>query len=97
MQVGNIFIAHGHEIAAGGITPAKNLLNKWHCNLIFSHLHRPDEYHFRLFDGTYLKTYSTGCLCHLQPKYWSNNNWHNGVCLIKRISKSKTEVNNIRF
>lgn len=97
MQVGDFFIAHGHEIQAGGITPAKNMLNKHHSNLIFGHLHRTDEFTYRRFDGSLIKTYSMGCLCNLYPEYWQNNNWNNGCAIIKRTKNNKAEVTNYRF
>lgn len=97
MRIGNLFLNHGHTTKAGGITPAKNMLNKWHCDIAFGHLHRVDEFHFRKFDGSYINTYSIGCLCALYPEYWSNNNWSNGCMIVKRLKEGKYEANNIRF
>lgn len=97
MQVSDFFISHGHETQAGGLTPARNMLMKQHCNFIFGHLHRSDEFQFRKPDASLIKTYSVGCLCNLYPEYWENNNWNNGCLIIKRTKNGKTEVNNYRF
>lgn len=97
MRIGSLFIAHGHETKAGGLTPAKNMLNKWHCDIAFGHLHRTDEFHFRKFDGTYIKTYSIGCLCNLYPEYWQNNNWNAGALFVERLKEGKYNAENIRL
>lgn len=97
MRIGSLYLAHGHETKAGGITPAKNMLNKWHCDMAFGHLHRTDEYQFRKFDGSLIKTYSIGSLCNLYPDYWQNNNWNNGCAIATRLKEGKYDFENIRF
>ena len=97
MRIGNLFLNHGHKINAGGLTPAKNMLNKWHCDLAWGHLHRTDEFHFRKFDGNIISTYSIGCLCALQPDYWANNNWNAGCAIVERGKEGKYKFNNIRL
>lgn len=97
MRIGDLFLNHGHTTNASGLTPAKNMLNKWHTDIAFGHLHRTDEFHFRKFDGTYINTYSIGCLCNVFPDYWAQNNWNHGCMIVKRLKDGKYSANNIRF
>lgn len=75
---GKMLISHGDNIKASGLSPARSTLLKNMCNIVFGHLHRIDEYHFRTPLQTVLSSYSIGCLCENNPDYWPNNNWQHG-------------------
>jgi predicted phosphodiesterase len=92
IEYGKFIIAHGSEIQASGLTPARNVLLKCFNSIIFFHLHRTDSFKIRNKFGEILESYSGGCLCNLQQEYWMHNNWNHGFLHILN-----NKVKNIRI
>jgi predicted phosphodiesterase len=95
IQYSNYIIAHGDEIAASGLNPARLTLTKNYTNLIFCHVHRIDEFKHKTRDGKMLESYSVGAMC-LNMDYWLHNNWCNGGLTITN-KKGKISINNFRI
>lgn len=95
IQYDNFIIAHGDEIAASGLNPAKLTLNKNYSNIIFGHLHRTDTFKHQDRKGGLIESYSIGCLCQ-KMDYWLHNNWNTGALTILN-NKGKIKINNFRI
>lgn len=88
VNVGNIYIAHGHEIGiSGGVNPARTALFKTYANLLFGHVHRTSTSTSRKLGGDYITVNSTGCLCELSPNYMPINQWNHGFAIVERVSE----------
>jgi predicted phosphodiesterase len=97
MQAGKLYIAHGSEISCGGVMPARSVMNKYHCNIAFGHLHYYDNWRVKQFDGSDVQAFSIGALCQLNPDYCPNNNWSNGCMVVEISGNGDYRAQNIRF
>lgn len=71
-------ILHGDEVKLGGAYPARTLFNKTKCNSIASHVHRPTEFYTKALNGAVIRTFTTPCLCQLNPDFSPYNDWMHG-------------------
>ena len=85
---GKLTIAHGHEglYFGGGVTPARNTrLKSGNIDMVIGHVHRISTDIFRGLDGKVTRSYSTGCLCKLNPDYVkAGANWQHGMAIVER-------------
>ncbi|MCX8022782.1 MAG: hypothetical protein N2745_08430 [Syntrophorhabdaceae bacterium] len=90
IYAGELPILHGHEIRFKShiVNPARTLFLKIKQWGLMSHAHQTSEHTEKNLQGTYLTTWSTGCLCNLQPE-WNpyGNNWNHGFAIVD-VSKN---------
>jgi predicted phosphodiesterase len=81
---GKLNILHGHELPVkGAMNHARAVMNKVSSNVLMGHFHRSDRSYMRDLEGDVHAVFGTGCLCKLNPKYMSINNWNHGWALVE--------------
>ena len=93
IEVGNLLVAHGHELMAGGMNPSQTTFNKTFCNTLIGHVHRTTNTIKKTGFKEFIHTHSTGCLTQLSPKYYPFAQHNHGFALV-HIEDGKTKVNN---
>ena len=94
-------IFHGHEVRGGGnpnlVSPARWLFLKAKHSAMCGHFHKTSEHPEMNIEGKLMITWTTGCLCSLNPD-WNPyaNNWNWGFATIN-IEKDGYEVRNFRI
>jgi len=94
IEVGNLLVAHGHELMAGGMNPSQTTFNKTFCNTLIGHVHRTTNTIKKTGFKEFIHTHSTGCLTQLSPKYYPFAQHNHGFALVE-IDNGKTKVHNI--
>jgi hypothetical protein len=94
IEVGNLLVAHGHELMAGGMNPSQTTFNKTFCNTLIGHVHRTTNTIKKTGFKEFIHTHSTGCLTQLSPKYYPFAQHNHGFALV-HIENGKTKVDNI--
>jgi predicted phosphodiesterase len=97
---GKLAIMHGHEWFGGfapPVNPARGLYLKAKQSCIIGHHHRSSEHSEKNLGGEVTTTWSTGCLCGLEPEYMPFNNWNHGFAHVKTDKNGDYEVKNIRI
>lgn len=90
MQVGpHLTGFHGHELKLTSIqvNPARSAYLKAKCCCFVSHSHRDSSHTEKTSQGQYISTWSTGCLCNLEPEFCSENSWTHGGATINYDGK----------
>jgi UDP-2,3-diacylglucosamine pyrophosphatase LpxH len=83
----NILLGHFNKINMHSAYTAKNLCDKYQCNLCQAHTHRQGIYYKRTFKGTMIGV-ENGCLCGMNPKYVVHPDWQQGFAIYQRYGKS---------
>ena len=99
IKVGHLNIIHGHEFKGGiigPVNPARTFFLRAKATTIGGHHHTTSEHSGRAIDGKLITCWSTGCLCHLKPKYMPMNEWNHGLSLI-RNDEDMFRVLNLRI
>ena len=79
---GKLLVEHGDKMrGVGGVNPARSYF-KLKRHAICGHFHRTSESTEKVYDGDVVVTYSTGCLCELEPRYMEVNNHNHGFALV---------------
>ena len=97
---GKLPILHGHEWYGGfapPVNPARGLFLKAKESAIVGHHHRTSEHTEKTLSGDVTTTWSTGCLCGLEPEYAPYNNYNYGFAHIKVQKDGNYHVKNIRI
>lgn len=90
---GKLNILHGHELPVkGAMNHARAVMMKTSSNVLMGHFHRSDRSYSRNLDGDVHAVFGTGCLCKLNPKYMSINNWNHGWALVHLEKDGTFEV-----
>jgi predicted phosphodiesterase len=90
--LGKLNILHGHELPVkGALNHARAVMVKVSSNVLMGHFHRSDRSYMRDLEGDVHAVFGTGCLCKLNPKYMSINNWNHGWALVE-VEKDGTFV-----
>jgi hypothetical protein len=100
VYAGELPIVHGHEVQLRSINvnPARSLFLKINSWGMCSHLHRSSEHSSKNIQGTYLTTWSTGCLCNLNPEYNPfGNQWGWGFGIVENEASGDFMVENKRI
>ena len=85
LLVGKLHVLHGHEYKAGFAPPvnaARGLFLKATASSLCGHFHQRSAQQKRTLDGSIIATWSTGCLCHLNPAYMPLNDWTHGFATV---------------
>lgn len=94
MEMGDLLVAHGHELMAGGMNPSQTTFNKTFCNTLIGHVHRTTSTTKKDGFKKFIHSYSTGCLTHLSPKYYPFAQHNHGFALVE-IQDGKSKVSNL--
>lgn len=97
---GKLPILHGHEWFGGfapPVNPARGLFMKAKESCIVGHHHRTSEHTEKSLSGGVVTTWSTGCLCGLEPEYAPYNNYNHGFAHVKVGKDGNYELKNIRI
>lgn len=97
---GKLAIMHGHEWFGGfapPVNPARGLYLKSKQSCIIGHHHRTSEHSEKNLSGEVTTTWSTGCLCGLEPEYMPFNNWNHGFAHVKVNKDGTYHVENKRI
>lgn len=81
---GFLKILHGHEYKAGfaePVNPARGLFLRSKTTCMAGHWHQPSHHSEPTLGGKHISTWSTGCLCQLNPKYMPLNKWRHGFAI----------------
>ena len=97
VMFGKLPVLHGHEIRGGNVglvSPARWLFLKAKSNAMAAHFHRTSNHVERTLKKETIVTWTTGCLCHLEPDFNPEaNNWNWGFALVN-IENGTFEVEN---
>ena len=94
---GKLLVEHGDKMkGSGGVNPARTLYLKMKRHAICGHFHRTTEATEKVYDGDVHVTYSTGCLCELEPRYMEVNNHNHGFALVE-MDSDKFKVRNLKI
>lgn len=99
LTLGDLNIIHGHELPRGisrPVSPARTLFVRCKAKTICGHFHQTSFNNEVGIDHLSLSTYSTGCLCTLEPKYAPLNNWNHGFAFVT-VEDGVTHVENVRI
>lgn len=81
MKFRSLSIIHGHEYVfaiSNPVNPARGLFTRAKKSALCFHHHRTSEHTETDISGQVITTWSSGCMCHLQPEYMPLNNWNLG-------------------
>jgi predicted phosphodiesterase len=87
IKAGGLNIIHGHEFNSGFFSPvniARGLYLRGKTSAIQGHQHRTSEHTEKDMNEKMTTTWSTGCLCELNPAYAPINNWNHGFAIVYR-------------
>ena len=98
VMAGKLPILHGDEPKfSSPVNAARGLFLKTHSWAMCSHFHSTSEHSTRDIHGTVMTTWSTGCLCDLNPDYapYGNANW--GFAIVDVHKDGSFNVDNRRI
>lgn len=94
---GKLLVEHGDKMkGSGGVNPARTLYLKMKRHAICGHFHRTTEATEKVYDGDVYVTYSTGCLCELEPRYMEVNNHNHGFAIVE-MNNDNFKVRNLKI
>ena len=99
-MAGKLPIMHGHEWQGGfapPVNPARGLYMKAKESCMIGHHHRTSEHTEKSLKGEVTTTWSTGCLCGLQPDYAPYNNYNHGFAHVQTDKEGNYHLKNIRI
>lgn len=97
---GKLPIMHGHEWQGGfapPVNPARGLYMKAKESCLIGHHHRTSEHTEKSLSGEVTTTWSTGCLCGLQPDYAPYNNYNHGFAHVQTDKDGNYHLKNMRI
>lgn len=101
VKAGKLPMLHGHTIVRGIFSPvnsARGAYTKSNHNLLIGHTHQVSVHSAKDLMGRPTKTWSTGCLCTLNPDYDPHNIRHtHGFAFITTEANGKFTVNNFEI
>jgi len=99
-MAGKLPLLHGHEWYGGfapPVNPARGLFLKAKESALVGHHHRTSEHTEKTLSGEVVTTWSTGCLCGLEPEYAPYNNYNHGFAHVKIGKDGNYELKNLRI
>lgn len=98
IHLGKLRVIHGHEYGGGvsaPVNPARWLMTRARKPAVMGHMHQRSEHAESDIDGTQIVTWSTGCLCGLNPKYRRlSARWNHGYCMVDVAKDGTFELDN---
>ena len=94
-------VLHGHEFGHSmfsPVNPARGLFLRAKTNVIAGHNHQTSSHHENDLKGKPTATFSTGCLCDLQPDYrpFGYTKWNHGAAIVELDEDGDFSVQNFR-
>lgn len=99
IKAGDLAILHGHEFGRSifsPVNPARGAFLRAKDSVIVGHNHQSSEHTEPTVNGRIITTWSTGCLCGLNPEYMPINKWNHGFAYIE-TSGEEYKVSNKRI
>ena len=99
IKAGKLFVIHGHEYRfniSNPVNPARGFFLRAKTHVLGSHLHQSSQHSAKALDGTVISTFSTGCLCSLNPRYRPLNDWNWGFAILSVDKGGAFDVDNLR-
>lgn len=99
IKAGDLNIIHGHEFGGSVFSPvniARGLYLRAKVSAMQGHNHQTSEHTESDMNGNIQTTWSTGCLCELNPAYLPINKWNHGFSIVD-IDGETFEVRNKRI
>lgn len=99
IKAGDLNIVHGHEFGGSVFSPvniARGLFLRAKVSAMQGHNHQTSEHTESNMNGGITTTFSTGCLCELNPAYLPINKWNHGAAMVD-IDGQNFEVRNKRI
>lgn len=94
-------VTHGHLLIKGifaPVNPARGAFLRAKDSIIISHVHNPSSHTEKTIKGKIIATYSTGCMCELNPDYNPfGNNFGHGFAHITVENNGEYHVDNKRI
>lgn len=91
---GKLLVEHGDKLkGSGGVNPARTLYMRLKRHALCGHFHRTTESTEKIYDSDVIVTYSTGCLCELEPAYLEVNNHNHGFAIVEMNGDNFTVLN----
>lgn len=100
VMLGKLLLLHGHEYRfsiSNPVSPARGIALRTKVSAMCSHFHQRSEHSTRDGHGRLLTTWSTGCLCHLQPDYLPMNEWSHGFATVEVSKDGAFNVDNLKI
>lgn len=102
IMAGKLPILHGHEAGKTGLTSsvnsARGLFLKTLSTMLVGHGHRTSQHAETDWQHKQTSTWSTGCLCELNPAYWRvGNKWNWGAAFVTVDKTGEYHVDNFRI
>lgn len=97
VRLGQLNVLHGHEYSfaiSNPVNPARGLFLRCKAHAITSHFHQVSHHSEKTVEGGSIATWSTGCLCDINPEYRPLNNWSHGFAFVKVDADGKFHVDN---
>ena len=100
VRLGKLNTLHGHEYSfsiSNPVNPSRGLFLRAKAHAIVGHFHQSSEHSESNLKGEVISTWSTGCLCSLNPEYLRLNKWNLGYAFVVVDKKGGFRVNNLRI
>lgn len=100
IRAGKLNILHGHEFGQSifsPVNPARGYYNRAKANVICGHNHQSSNHSENNLDGNVVTTWSTGCLCELNPAYLPINKWNHGFAFVTIDDNANFYVDNMKI
>ena len=100
IMLGKLPLLHGHELGRGfapPVNPARGAFLKAVDHIMVGHHHQYSTHQAKTIMGKVIVTFSTGCLCHMNPKYARVNQWAQGFADVEVSKGHAFDVRNYRI
>lgn len=101
VKMGKLAVTHGHILSKGFIAPvnaARGLFLKAKASSIMGHVHKVSTHSETNINSKVITTYSTGCMCELNPTYSPfANNFSHGFAHIQVFNGGNFAVKNMQI
>lgn len=101
VKIGKLAVTHGHLLLRGVFAPvnaARGVYLRAKASTIISHVHKVSTHSEKTINDKVITTYSTGCLCELNPDYNPfGNNYSHGFAHITVEPSGNYKVHNIQI
>jgi predicted phosphodiesterase len=100
IKAGKLNILHGHEFGRSvfsPVNPARGYYMRAKASVICEHNRQTSEHTENNLEGKIVTTWSTGCLCEMNPMYMPINKWNHGFAFVQISEGGDFEVDNLRI
>ena len=100
LSLGSLGTLHGHEYSfpiSNPVNPARGLFLRAKVHAICGHFHQTSSHSEKNMRQSVVTTWSTGCLCTLNPQYRPMNNWGHGFAYADIDKDGSFRVDNLRI